>query len=193
MVAKTNYLDKFKRDCLADISFFAENDIAPLYIAPEEGPINRVKLRRVQRRLAEAVNRQWFSRGFLRIVVCKARRIGSTTFFSMDAYRQAALTPNTNVVIGAQLDDMASEIHKRNHIFYSNYPASLRPERWGRSRSFKEPMEFRRDISEEEILLWEKGGVKPDSGLNSTISIFLFSLKKNTFDKIVFTIFFGFN
>ena len=105
MVAKTNYLDKFKRDCLADISFFAENDIAPLYIAPEEGPINRVKLRRVQRRLAEAVNRQWFSRGFLRIVVCKARRIGSTTFFSMDAYRQAALTPNTNVVIGAQLDD----------------------------------------------------------------------------------------
>ena len=143
-----------------------------LHIAPEDGPIARVKLRRVQKRLAEAVNRQWFSRGFLRIVVCKARRIGSTTFFCMDAFRQASLTANTNVVIGAQLDDMASEIHKRNHIFYSNYPTSLRPERWGRSRSFKEPMEFRRDVSEEEIIAWERGGQRPDSGLNSTISIF---------------------
>ena len=129
MAIKNEHVEKFRRDCLADISFFAENDVAPLYIAPEDGPIARVKLRRVQKRLAEAVNRQWFSRGFLRIVVCKARRIGSTTFFSMDAYRQASLTPNTNVVVGAQLDDMASEIHKRNHIFYSNYPTTLRPER----------------------------------------------------------------
>jgi hypothetical protein len=172
MEVKSEHIYKFKRDCLSDISFFAENNIAPLYIAPEDGPIARVKLRRVQKRLAEAVNRQWFSRGFLRIVVCKARRIGSTTFFSMDAYRQASLNPNTNVVVGAQLDDMAAEIHRRNHIFYSNYPTSLRPERWGRSRSFKEPMEFRRDIPEEEILRWESGGAKPDSGLNSTISIF---------------------
>ena len=172
MAIKNEHIDKFRRDCLADISFFADNEVAPLYIAPEDGPIARVKLRRVQHRLADAVNRQWFTRGFLRIVVCKARRIGSTTFFSMDAYRQASLRPNTNVVVGAQLDDMASEIHKRNHIFYNNYPGSLRPERWGRSRSFKEPMEFRRDIPEKEALDWERGGEKPLSGLNSTISIF---------------------
>ena len=136
MDIKNEHIKKFRRDCLSDISFFAENDVAPLYIAPEEGPIARVKLRRVQKRLAEAVNRQWFGRGFLRIVVCKARRIGSTTFFCMDAYRQASLTENTNVVIGAQVDDMAAEIHKRNHIFHNNYPNTLRPERWGRSRSF---------------------------------------------------------
>jgi len=172
MDIKNEHIKKFRRDCLSDISFFAENDVAPLYIAPEEGPIARVKLRRVQKRLAEAVNRQWFGRGFLRIVVCKARRIGSTTFFCMDAYRQASLTENTNVVIGAQLDDMAAEIHKRNHIFHNNYPNTLRPERWGRSRSFKEPMEFRRDIPEEEVLAWERGGPKPSSGLNSTLSIF---------------------
>ena len=172
MDIKSDHVEKFKRDCLSDISFFAENDVAPLYIAPEEGPINRVKLRRVQKRLADCVNRQWFNRGFLRVVVCKARRIGSTTFFSMDAFRQASLNPNTNVVVGAQLDDMAAEIHKRNHIFYNNYPTTLRPERWGRSRSFKEPMEFRRDISDEEVLNWENGGEKPYGGLNSTISIF---------------------
>ena len=172
MEVKSEHVKKFRRDCLSDISFFAENDIAPLHIAPEDGPIARVKLRRVQQRLAEAVNRQWFSRGFLRIVVCKARRIGSTTFFCMDAFRQASLTENTNVVIGAQLDDMAAEIHRRNHIFYNNYPSTLRAERWGNSRSFKEPMEFRRDIPKEELLNWERGGVNPDSGLNSTISIF---------------------
>ena len=172
MAIKNDHIEKFRRDCLSDISFFAENNVAPLYIAPEEGPVARVKLRRVQARLAEAVNRQWFNRGFLRIVVCKARRIGSTTFFSMDAYRQASLRPNTNVVVGAQLDEMASEIHKRNHIFYNNYPVSLRPERWGRSRSFKEPMEFRRDIPDTEVVDWERGGERPDSGLNSTISIF---------------------
>tara|TARA_R110001599_G_scaffold76272_2_gene208824 strand:- start:11492 stop:13576 length:2085 start_codon:yes stop_codon:yes gene_type:complete len=172
MEINDEYLRKFNSDCLADISFFAENDIAPLHIAPEEGPIRRVKLRRVQQRLAEVVNRQWFNRGFLRVVVCKARRIGSTTFFSMDAYRQASLRPNTNVVVGAQLDDMASEIHKRNHVFYTNYPSSLRPERWGRSRSFKEPMEFRRDVSDRETRDWELGGKQPETGLNSTISIF---------------------
>ena len=99
MDIKSDHVEKFKRDCLSDISFFAENDVAPLYIAPEEGPINRVKLRRVQKRLADCVNRQWFNRGFLRVVVCKARRIGSTTFFSMDAFRQASLNPNTNVVV----------------------------------------------------------------------------------------------
>ena len=127
MEIKSEHIERFRRDCLADISFFAENNVAPLHIAPEDGPITKVKLRRVQKRLAEAVNRQWFNRGFLRIVVCKARRIGSTTFFCMDAFRQASLTENTNVVIGAQLDDMAAEIHKRNHSFYSNYPTTLHP------------------------------------------------------------------
>ena len=172
MVIKNDHIEAFRSDCLADISFYAENDIAPLHIAPEDGPIARVKLRRVQKRLAEVVNRHWFNRGFLRVVVCKARRIGSTTFFCMDAYRQASLRANMNVVIGAQLDDMAAEIHRRNHIFHTNYPSSLRPERWGRTRSFKEPMEFRRDIPEEELLAWENGGPKPDGGLNSTLSIF---------------------
>ena len=130
MVIKNDHIEAFRSDCLADISFYAENDIAPLHIAPEDGPIAKVKLRRVQKRLAEVVNRHWFNRGFLRVVVCKARRIGSTTFFCMDAYRQASLRANMNVVIGAQLDDMASEIHRRNHIFHTNYPTSLRPERW---------------------------------------------------------------
>jgi hypothetical protein len=172
MEMNPEHIDSFRKDCLSDIAFYAENGIAPLHIAPEDGPIAAVKLRKVQRRVADAVNRQWFTRGFLRIVVCKARRIGSTTFFCMDAYRQASLKQNTNVVIGAQLDDMAAEIHRRNHIFHNNYPSSIRPERWGRSRSFKEPMEFRRDASEDEMLEWERGGGKPDTGLNSTISIF---------------------
>jgi hypothetical protein len=172
MAIPSDHVEAFRRDCLSDISFFSQNDIAPLHIAPEEGAITPVKLRKVQHRIAEAVNRQWFTRGFLRVVVCKARRIGSTTFFCMDAYRQASMRANTNVVIGAQLDDMASEIHRRNHIFYNNYPVTLRPERWGRSRSFKEPMEFRRDITPEESQLWEMGGERPDSGLNSSISIF---------------------
>tara|TARA_R110000751_G_scaffold98122_1_gene191021 strand:+ start:1625 stop:3712 length:2088 start_codon:yes stop_codon:yes gene_type:complete len=172
MEIKNDHISAFKADCLADIAFYAENNIAPLHIAPEDGPIAKVKLRRVQKRLAEVVNRHWFNRGFLRVVVCKARRIGSTTFFCMDAYRQASLRANMNVVIGAQLDDMAGEIHKRNHIFHTNYPTSLRPERWGRSRSFKEPMEFRRNVPEEELVEWENGGLRPDSGLNSTLSIF---------------------
>jgi hypothetical protein len=165
-------VDRFKRDCLADISFFAENPVAPLHIAPETGPIQQVRLRRVQQRLATIVNKQWFMQNHLRIILCKARRIGATTFFCMDAFRQAALKENTNVVIGAQLDDMAERIHERNHIFYSNYPPSLRPYRSGRSRSFKEPMDFRRHVEDEELLAWEQGGARPDYGLNSSLSIF---------------------
>tara|TARA_R100000808_G_C2151029_1_gene159954 strand:- start:723 stop:2822 length:2100 start_codon:yes stop_codon:yes gene_type:complete len=164
--------ERFKQDCLSDIDFFASNPVAPLFIAPEDGPIAKVELRRVQKRIAHIVNRQWYTKGCLRIILCKARRIGSTTFFCMDAFRQAALKPNTNVVIGAQLDDMAERIHERNHIFYANYPPSLRPERAGRSRSFKEPMDFRRHVTEEELMAWERGGPKPDHGLNSSISIF---------------------
>tara|TARA_Y100000593_G_scaffold74306_1_gene136673 strand:- start:3649 stop:5718 length:2070 start_codon:yes stop_codon:yes gene_type:complete len=165
-------VEQFQSDCLADLSFFAENPVAPLYIAPESGPIARVELRRVQKRLAEVVNRQWFMKGCLRVILCKARRIGATTFFCMDAYRQASLKQNTNVVIGAQLDDMAERIHERNHIFHANYPPALRPSRHGKSRSFKEPMEFRRDVPEAELAAWEAGGPKPDMGLNSSISIF---------------------
>jgi hypothetical protein len=164
--------DRFKNDCLADISFFAENPVAPLHIAPESGPISEVTLRRVQKRMAKIVDRQWFANGCLRIIICKARRIGATTFFCMDAYRQATLKPNTNVVIGAQLDDMAERIHERNHVFHSNYPPSLRPWRAGRSRSFKEPMEFRRTPDDHELDEWEDGGSRPDMGLNSSISIF---------------------
>tara|TARA_R110002096_G_scaffold12779_2_gene45623 strand:+ start:575 stop:2248 length:1674 start_codon:yes stop_codon:yes gene_type:complete len=33
-------------------------------------------------------------------------------------------------------------------------------------------MEFRKDISDQEMLQWEMGGEKPDSGLNSSLSIF---------------------
>lgn len=165
-------VEKFQSDCLADISFYAENPIAPLYIAPESGPIAKVSLRRVQHRLAEVVNRQWFTNGCLRVILCKARRIGATTFFCMDAYRQASLKENTNVVIGAQLDDMAERIHERNHIFHANYPPGLRPFRHGKSRSFKEPMEFRRDVPDVELAAWEAGGPRPDMGLNSSVSIF---------------------
>ena len=165
-------VEQFRSDCLADLAFFAENPIAPLYIAPESGPIAQVELRRVQQRLAEVVNRQWFTKGCLRVILCKARRIGATTFFCMDAYRQASLKENTNVVIGAQLDDMAERIHERNHIFHAHYPPALRPTRHGRSRSFKEPMEFRRDVSDAETAAWEAGGPRPDMGLNSSVSIF---------------------
>ncbi len=165
-------LDRFRNDCLSDISFYAENPVAPLFIAPETGPISPVKLRGVQRRLAEVVNRQWFANGCLRIILCKARRIGATTFFCMDAYRQASLKPNTNVVIGAQLDDMAERIHERNHVFHANYPPALRPDRAGKSRSFKEPMEFRRHVTDEELADWDAGGPKPDMGLSSSVSIF---------------------
>jgi len=165
-------VERFRKDCLADTAFFAENPVAPLHIAPEDGPVAPITLRRVQRRLAAIVNRQWFTRGYLRIIECKARRIGSTTFFCGDAYRRATLVPNTNVVIGAQLDDMAERIHERNHVFWANYPLSLRPDRWGNSRSFREPMDLRRDIPDEEMTLWEKGGNRPDGGLNSSISIF---------------------
>jgi hypothetical protein len=171
MPTKTK-VEQFRSDCLADIAFFAENPVASLHIAPETGPIARVSLRRVQRRLANVVNRQWYINGCLRVVLCKARRIGATTFFCMDAYRQATLRENTNVVIGAQLDDMAERIHERNHIFHVNYPPALRPIRHGKSRSFKEPMEFRRDVPESELDAWEAGGPRPDMGLNSSLSIF---------------------
>jgi hypothetical protein len=171
-MANLDRIERFRADCLADISFFAENPVAPLHIAPETGPIARVSMRRAQMRLAAVVDRQWYMKNSLRVIVCKARRIGSTTFFCMDAYRQATMRPNMNVVIGAQLDDMAERIHERNHIFHSNHPPALRPERHGRSRSFKEPMEFRRTPDEIELGDWEAGGPKPDMGLNSSISIF---------------------
>mgnify|MGYP005814469507 CR=1 FL=1 len=167
-----NRLQRFRSDCLADISFFLENPVAPMFIAPEKGEISPINLRRVQKRLARIVNRQWFNQGYLRIIECKARRIGSTTFFCGDAYRRATLVPNTNVVIGAQLDDMAEEIHRRNHIFWAHYPQQLRPDRWGSSKSFKESMELRRDVGDDEMADWEATGVKPDTGLHSSISIF---------------------
>ena len=165
-------VERFKRDCLSDISFYANNPIAPLFIAPESGPLVKFKMRRVQERMAATINRQWFLKGHLRIIVCKARRIGCTTLFCADAYRQATLRPNMNVVIGAQLDNMAEQIHERNHIFYNNYVPALRPERWGRSRSFREPMQFRRDATDEELIAWEAGGEKPNLGLNSSVSVF---------------------
>ena len=171
-MANLDKIERFRADCLQDIAFFAQNPVAPLHIAPETGPIAKVELRRAQARLAEVVDRQWYTRNSLRVIVCKARRIGSTTFFCMDAYRQATMRPNMNVVIGAQLDDMAERIHERNHIFHSNCPPALRPERHGRSRSFKEPMDFRRTPEDEEIDAWEAGGQRPDMGLNSSISIF---------------------
>jgi hypothetical protein len=165
-------IERFREDCLSDLAFFAENPAAPLHIAPEDGPISPVKLRRAQVRLANVLNVQWYSRGCVRIIVCKARRIGSTTFFCMDAYRQASLRPNMNVVIGAQLDEMAERIHERNHVFHANYPPALRPERQGKSRSFKEPMEFRRTPTDADMATWESGGARPDMGLNSSVSIF---------------------
>lgn len=163
---------RFAADRLADLDFFIENPVAPLFIAPEDGPIAKFTLRKAQKKLTGVLNRQWFTQGHVRMIVCKARRIGCTTLCCADAYRNASLRTNMNVVIGAQLDDMAERIHERNHIFHNNYPPSLRPERWGRSRSFKEPMEFRRDVPEEEMIAWERGAEKPDAGLQSSISIF---------------------
>jgi hypothetical protein len=164
--------ERFRQDCSADLEFFVENPVAPLHIAPEEGPISKFSLRKAQKTLSGVLNRQWFTRGFVRVIVCKARRIGCTTLCCADAYRNASLKPNMNVVIGAQLDDMAERIHERNHIFHNNYPPSLRPERWGRSRSFKEPMEFRRDVEDADLIQWQRGGERPDQGLQSSISIF---------------------
>lgn len=165
-------VERFRRDCISDLGFFTHNPIAPLHIAPESGPLVEFKLRKVQKRIADVINRQWFLRGCLRVVVCKARRIGCTTLFCADAYRQATIKPNMNVVIGAQLDNMAEQIHERNHIFYANYPPALRPERWGRSRSFREPMQFRRDVTDAELAAWDGGGPRPYQGLNSSVSVF---------------------
>ena len=45
-MANLDKIERFRADCLQDISFFAQNPVAPLHIAPETGPIAQVNLRR---------------------------------------------------------------------------------------------------------------------------------------------------
>ncbi|MDA3931706.1 MAG: hypothetical protein PF513_03125 [Tenericutes bacterium] len=63
----------------------------------------------------------------IRMIVLKARQIGSTTFFSAIGFWFAVMNLNTKYGIVAHRLDSASSIFEKCKIFYNNLPKALRP------------------------------------------------------------------
>lgn len=104
--------------------WFMEN---MLYIVTKKGKLKKFKLNEEQDKLLAHVEFCIANELPIRMIVLKARQIGSTTFFVGLGFWVACMNRNKTYGIVAHRLDSANSIFQKNQIFYHNLPVEIRP------------------------------------------------------------------
>lgn len=98
-----------------------------LNIVDKNFNLTKMKLNYEQRKMMEHIEFCLANNLMIRIIVLKARQIGSTTFFSGIGYWLSSMNVNTNYGIVAHNEDSASSIFEKCKVYYNNTEKELRP------------------------------------------------------------------
>jgi hypothetical protein len=98
-------------------------------ILPKSGPPQKLTLWEMQEPIEEVCARQWKERGFIRVVVFKARQRGGTTYSIARATWQAYLTPNISALIISNDDSSTKNAFTKAHLIYEEMDADIKPVR----------------------------------------------------------------
>lgn len=98
-----------------------------LYIVDKNGKLVKFKLNEEQNIMMNHIEFCLANDLPIRMIVLKARQIGSTTFFAAFGFWMACMNANVNYNIVAHRDDSAQNIYNKSRVFYQNLPKELRP------------------------------------------------------------------
>lgn len=104
--------------------WFLEN---MLYIVTKKGKLEKFKLNDEQSEMLEHIEFCLANDLPIRMIVLKARQIGSTTFFTGLGYWATSMNKNYNYGIVAHRLDSAESIFQKCKVFYNNVERPLRP------------------------------------------------------------------
>src|SRR6266704_2713715 len=99
------YRNDFRRYCREQVT-----------IAPKVGPPQKLELWPMQLPIEEVCARQWKRKGFIRVVVFKARQRGGTTYSIARTTWQAYLTPNISAIIISNDDGSTNNAFNKAHL-----------------------------------------------------------------------------
>lgn len=88
----------------------------------DSGQLVAYKANPVQLRIRAAVNRQLAERGYVRIIVCKARQVGASTEIEAHGFRMSLLNPNVEGIIVAHEAKAADDVFRRTKTFEERCP-----------------------------------------------------------------------
>lgn len=112
------------KNTLFNPRWFIEN---MLYIVDKKNKLVKFKLNQEQSKMLDHIQFCLDNDLPIRMIVLKARQIGSTTFFTALGFWLASMNRNMTYGIVAHRLDSAGSIFQKCKIFYNNLPKALRP------------------------------------------------------------------
>lgn len=97
------------------------------YIRTKTQTVEPLKLNRAQRFLLEAVDRQLASRGFVRLIICKGRQLGSSTFVESWLYWWVSQRKAQRAVVVAHDGPTARTLFEMTRRLHDKCPEILQP------------------------------------------------------------------
>jgi hypothetical protein len=103
---------------------------AYLYIETLEGDVIKLKPNRPQRRFISTILRQWKEKGWIKIVIAKARKMGFTTiicaFIFWILYTNVTNRPVRKAIAGTHEEDSNPNLTNMMKVFYDNLPDGMK-------------------------------------------------------------------
>lgn len=122
-----------KRVTLGIDELYADRDLffrTCLKIVPKNAKARiPLVMKKEQRRLADAIDRERRAGRPPRIIVLKSRRIGASTFAEADLFRESLCRPDKRSLVVAHVADSAGAIFDMSKTFYDELPEGVKPPR----------------------------------------------------------------
>jgi hypothetical protein len=107
-----------------DFPFYAEN---ALHIRTKDATITKLTLNRAQRRLMEAIEKQWAETGKVRIIVLKARQMGLSTVIGAWLYWRTSQNSAQKTMVLAHKAEATQTLFDMTKRFHDMCPPLLKP------------------------------------------------------------------
>jgi hypothetical protein len=147
------------RKCLNDLEYYARKH---LLIVPKKGTPQKLKFNRAQRIVARKIAEQKREKGYVRVIILKARQEGLSTYTAARFFREANLIPYRKVLIVAHKKLASENLFEMYDRFYKNLDPSIKP---GRISTTKGNY---LELDNGSILMVETAG-DPDAGSSQTV------------------------
>lgn len=117
-------IQRFLRKCRADFQFFGEK---LLKIQTKEGTLIPFKFNRVQRVLWMRLQEDLKEGRPIRWLILKGRQMGMSTFIAGFFFWLISMRTNRNAVVAAHKENSASELFRKQQLFFRELPQELKP------------------------------------------------------------------
>ena len=117
--------DDIRERLATDFSFFSEHC---LKVATKSSGTRPFLLNPAQKLILDEVERQIEERGYVRLILPKARQLGCSTFVGGYAYWRTITSSNYNTFILSHASDTTEALFSMTKRFHDNCPAELRPD-----------------------------------------------------------------